>query len=123
MRVRGSPGRRQERPASPTRVGVDAKGALQGAHEGAGGEKIALAKADEVEVDGDGVAFRGIDVDGSGVRGKRIGGELEFEGGTPPDAGAAAPATVVCIAGKVDPKNTPLNSNQQNHSYAGLCLK
>src|SRR4030088_1602778 len=59
------------------------------------------AEADEVEVDGDGVAFGGIDVDGSGVRSKCIGGEREFERGTRHDAGAATPATVVCLAVKV----------------------
>ena len=52
----------------------------------------------EVEIDGDGLAFGGIDLDGSEVGGKRIGWELKFERGARHNAGAAAATAVVCVA-------------------------
>src|SRR6059036_1294390 len=54
-----------------------------------------LAEAGEVEVDRDGVTFRGNDLDGGGVGGKGFGREIEFEGSAGHDARTMAPATVV----------------------------
>ncbi len=39
-----------------------------------------LAEMVEVEVNGDGVALRGIDVNGGGAGGKVFGGKIELEG-------------------------------------------
>ena len=59
------------------------------------------AEAGEVEVDGNGVTFRGIDLDGGGIGGEGFGREIEFESSAGHDARTMTPATVVCVAVKI----------------------
>ncbi len=50
------------------------------------------AEGGEIEVDGDGVAFGGNDLDIDGIGGEGTGGELQIEGSTDRTAGAGTPA-------------------------------
>lgn len=54
----------------------------------------------EVEVDGEGIALRGNDVDGGGAGGKGLGGEIELESGAGEDAAAFVRAGQIGLAGR-----------------------
>jgi len=59
------------------------------------------AEAGEVEVDGDGVAFRGNDLDGGGIGVEGFGREIKFEGSAGHDARTMTPATIGCVSVKI----------------------
>src|SRR6266704_3971161 len=59
-----------------------------------------LAEMVEVEVNGDGVALRGIDVNGGGAGGKVFGGKIELEGGAGDLATAFLGAEEIRMAGR-----------------------
>ena len=63
-----------------------------------GSEKRPLAEAGEVEVDGDGVAFGGIHIDGGGISGEVFGGEFKLESGADERATTVLRTDVVRLA-------------------------
>jgi hypothetical protein len=64
------------------------------------GEERRSAEMIEVEVDGDGIALRGIHVNGGGAGGKVFGGEVELESGAGELATAFLGAEDIRLAGR-----------------------
>jgi hypothetical protein len=59
------------------------------------------AEAGKVEVDGDGVAFGGSDLDGDEIGGEGGGGEFQIEGSAPRTARAIATAAIERVAARI----------------------
>ncbi len=60
-----------------------------------------LAEVDEIEIDGDGVTFRGNDLDGGGIGSERVSAKIELEGRASQDARTTASAAISGAAVKI----------------------